>query len=186
MMKEPKKYLVFTDPAGWRAWLEENHATGREAWLLHYKKKSPRQTLTYEQAVEEALCFGWIDGLLRRIDDEKFVLRYTPRKPGSIWSETNKRRVERLISLSRMTAAGFDKIVEAKTSGEWDAATAREDVSAIPADLTLALEQDQVLLAFNEWPPSRKKQYLHWLNSAKREQTRRRRIVAIVGLAAGR
>jgi uncharacterized protein YdeI (YjbR/CyaY-like superfamily) len=86
MTEGMEKTLAFANSREWRAWLEENYATEREAWLLHHKKGVAKETLTYEQAVEEALCFGWIDGLLRTIDNERFALRYSPRKPRSIWS----------------------------------------------------------------------------------------------------
>jgi uncharacterized protein YdeI (YjbR/CyaY-like superfamily) len=186
MAKGPEKILTFSNPAEWRAWLAEHHAAEREAWLLHYRKKYAGETLTYEQAVEEALCFGWIDGLLHKIDAEKFALRYSPRKPRSIWSAANQQRVEKLIREGRMTAAGLEKIEAAKANGEWDAATAREDVNLLPADLAGELEQNQAWAAFNEWPPSRKKGYLYWLNSAKRAETRQKRIREIVKLAARR
>jgi uncharacterized protein YdeI (YjbR/CyaY-like superfamily) len=178
-----EKTLFFSNPGEWRAWLEEHYATEREAWLVHYKKKFTGETLTYEQAVEEALCFGWIDGLLHKIDDEKFALRYSPRRPRSVWSVANQERVEKLIHEGRMTAAGLEKIHAAKANGEWDAATAREDINAIPADLAEELEKDQAWAAFDEWPPSRKKGYLYWLGNAKRAETRQKRIREIVEMA---
>jgi uncharacterized protein YdeI (YjbR/CyaY-like superfamily) len=88
-MKEPEKYLIFAGREDWRAWLEEHHATDKEAWLLHYKLKVAKQALAYDEAVEEALCFGWIDGLLKGVDSETYALRYSPRKPRSVWSEKN-------------------------------------------------------------------------------------------------
>ena len=179
-MKMPDAYLTFASRETWRAWLEAHHATTQEAWLLHSKKKAAKRFLTYEEAVEEALRFGWIDGLLRSIDDESYVLRYSPRTRRSVWSETNKQRVEKLINEGRMTAAGYEKIAEAKANGEWDAATAREDDSAIPQDLTQELSRHDVLASFERWPASRKRQYLYWLNSAKRPETRQKRIQAIV------
>lgn len=179
-MKRPDTYLTFANREAWRSWLEAHHATAQEAWLLHSKKKATKQFLTYEEAVEEALCFGWIDGLLRSIDDESYVLRYSPRTRRSVWSESNKRRVEKLIEEGRMTAAGYEKIIEAKANGEWDAATARENVSALPADLTQALTCNDAWTSFEKWPTSRKKQYLSWLNSARRPETRQKRIQAIV------
>lgn len=182
-MKMPDRCLTFASRDEWRAWLEEHHATEQEAWLLHLKKAVARASLTYEEAVEEALCFGWIDGLLKSIDGETYALRYSPRRPRSIWSESNKRRVERLISEGRMTAAGLEKVAEARESGEWEAATAREDVDAIPADLAQELERNGAREAFDSWPASRKKQYLFWVSSARRAETRRKRIQAIVEMA---
>jgi uncharacterized protein YdeI (YjbR/CyaY-like superfamily) len=183
-MKTPEKYLLFTTPAAWRAWLKKNHSTAPEAWLLHSKKNAPRKTLTYEEALDEALCFGWIDGLLHTVDDEKFALRYSPRKPKSVWSEGNKRRVERLIGEGRMTAAGLAKIEAAKVNGEWAAATARENVDALPPELEQALKKRPAAWrAFQRWSASRKRQYLYWLLSAKRPATRQKRIQAIVEMA---
>lgn len=186
MMQVPDSYLTFASREAWRAWLEAHHAIAQEAWLLHSKKKAVKRFLTYEEAVEEALCFGWIDGLLRSIDDESYVLRYSPRTRRSVWSETNKRRVEKLIGEERMTAAGYEKIAEAKANGEWDAATAREDVGALPEDLIQELTSNDAWASFEKWPASRKKQYLYWLNSARRPETRQKRIQAIVEMAASK
>ena len=183
-MKRPGKYLTFSGREEWRAWLEEHHAHEQEAWLLHHKKKAAGQSLSYQEALEEALCYGWIDSLLTAIDAERFALRYSPRKRRSIWSESNKRRVERLIAEGRMTTAGLEKVAEAKENGEWDAATSREEVDSIPADLEDALGTGGALAAFKRWPASRRKGYLYWLNSAKRPETRQKRIQAIVDLAA--
>jgi uncharacterized protein YdeI (YjbR/CyaY-like superfamily) len=183
-MKEPNQYLTFPSREAWRAWLETHHGNEQEAWLIHYKKKAAKRSLTYEEAVDEALCFGWVDGLLRSIDSERYALRYSPRKPHSVWAETNKRRVERLIAEGRMTAAGSAKIAEARENGEWEAATAREDANAIPADLAQELKRNKAWSSFRKWPASRKKQYLYWLSSAKRPQTRAKRIQAIVEMAA--
>lgn len=183
-MKMPDKCLTFASREEWRAWLEKHHATDQEAWVLHYKKKVAKRSLTYEEAVEEALCFGWIDGLLKSIDGEGYALRYSPRKRRSVWSEKNKQRAERLIHEGRMTAAGLEKIAEAKENGEWDAATAREDANAIPADLAQELERHKARASFNKLPASRKKQYLYWLSSAKRPETRQKRIQAVVEMAA--
>src|SRR5512139_3214310 len=116
-MKRSEKCLTFANREEWRAWLEKHHRTDQEAWLFLFKKKADRHSLTYEEAVEEALCFGWIDGLLHSIDSEKYALRYSPRKPQSVWSATNKRRVEKLINEGRMTAAGLEKIAEAQENG---------------------------------------------------------------------
>jgi uncharacterized protein YdeI (YjbR/CyaY-like superfamily) len=97
-MKRRDECLSFGGREEWRAWLEKHHATAREAWLLHFKKKAGRQSLAYEEGVEEALCFGWIDGLVNSVDGETYALRYTPRKPGSVWSASNVRRVAKLIA----------------------------------------------------------------------------------------
>ncbi len=147
------------------------------------KKAAPRQFLTLEEAVEEALCFGWIDGALQPISNETYALRFSPRQPKSIWSVNNQRRVAQLIEEGRMTPAGLAKVAAAKESGEWEAALAREDVSSVPDDLVQALEEGDAWLAFERWPSSKKMQYLYWLESAKRLETRQKRIQAIVELA---
>jgi uncharacterized protein YdeI (YjbR/CyaY-like superfamily) len=181
-MKRPDRYLAFASRDQWRGWLEEHHAEESEAWLLICKKKAARHSLSYEEATEEALCYGWIDGLLRSYDAERFALRYSPRKRRSVWSEGNKRKAERLMAEGRMTQAGLQKIAEAKGNGEWDASTAREDVDSIPADLALVLEGAGATAAFKRLPPSRRKGYLFWLSSAKRPETRQKRIQAVVEL----
>jgi uncharacterized protein YdeI (YjbR/CyaY-like superfamily) len=135
-----------------------------------------------EEAIEEALCFGWIQETLQPISKKTFALRFSPRKHNSIWSVNNQRRVERLIQEGRMTMAGMEKVAEAKENGEWDAAIDREDVSSVPDDLVQALEEDDAWFAFERWPASQKKMYLYWLESAKRLETREKRILAIVKL----
>jgi len=185
-MKELEKPLVFASREQWRAWLEEHHADAKQAWLVHCKKGAAGPCLGYEDGVEEALCFGWIDGMLKSIDADTYALRYTPRRQGSIWAESNKRRVERLMREGRMTAAGLERIAEAKANGQWDAASSREDTGAVPPDLEQALRmQESAWRSFAEWPNSRKKQYLYWVASAKRPETRQKRIAAVVGLATG-
>ncbi len=183
MGKIPDGCLAFTNREAWRTWLAERHAASPGVWLLINRKAAPRQFLRLEEAVEEALCFGWIDGALRPINAETYTLRFSPRKPHSIWSVNNQRRVEELIQQGRMTPAGMEKIAEAKASGEWEAAAAREDVSSVPDDLVQALEEGDAWFAFERWPSSRKMQYLYWLDSAKRLETRQKRIQAIVELA---
>jgi uncharacterized protein YdeI (YjbR/CyaY-like superfamily) len=166
-----------TDREAWRAWLQENYGTEKEAWLVINKKHATRPGISYEEALDEALCFGWIDGLLRSVDDETFTLRFSPRRPRSIWSEGNKDRAQRLIEQGRMTEAGLEKIREAKENGEWDKASEREDTATLPSDLAAALEADD--LARSNWSqlaPSQKKQYLYWISSARTQETRQRRI----------
>src|SRR5512137_1842191 len=125
-MPDIGKVLYFTDRHSWRLWLAENHASRSEAWLAISRKGSAKETLTLDEAVEEALCFGWIDGLLKRLDAVSFALRFSPRKPNSVWSETNKQRVLRLIARGEMTEAGMEKVRLAQESGEWERLTSRE------------------------------------------------------------
>ena len=175
------QYLSFAGRAEWRAWLQENHARAKEVLLVHYKKATGKQGLSVPEAVEEALCFGWIDGILRRIDAERHVVRYTPRRKGSMWSQINKGRVERLIREGRMTPAGLEQVRIAKQNGRWQAAEQLEDVDTIPADLQKALRKCKgTLKAFRESARSRRKQYLGYIGSAKRDETRQKRIAALI------
>jgi uncharacterized protein YdeI (YjbR/CyaY-like superfamily) len=111
--------LHFTTAKEWRTWLEANHADRDEVWLMIYKKHTATPSVTLQQAVEEALCFGWIDSSMRPIDKDRYALRYTPRRRGSNWSEQNKRWATWLIEQGRMTEAGLAKIEEAKRAGRW-------------------------------------------------------------------
>jgi uncharacterized protein YdeI (YjbR/CyaY-like superfamily) len=180
-MAKPTNPLEFEGRDQWRAWLEMNHATEREAWLLIYKKKYKDLGLALEEAVEEALCFGWIDGTLRTLDERCYALRFSPRTQNSIWSMSNIQRVEKLIAEGKMTHAGMLKVAEAKANGEWEAALRREQVDRIPEDLEEALrEREGAVPAYQSLTASRKKQYIYWLQNAKRAETRRRRIQKIV------
>ena len=176
-MKETPKRQCFQGREDWRAWLVENHAAAQEIWLVIHKKHAAKAGLTYVEALEEALCFGWIDGILKRIDDEKHTIRFTPRRKNSIWSEQNKKRVAKLIQEGRMTAAGLAKIKEAKANGQWAKAAAREDVTLVPPELTAALAQNaQALESFEKLAPSHRKQFIYWISTAKRDETRKKRI----------
>jgi uncharacterized protein YdeI (YjbR/CyaY-like superfamily) len=186
-MNELTERLQFDDRAEWRAWLEMHHAETKEAWLVLYKKRFRESRLSLEEAVEEALCYGWIDGQLKRVDEERYVLRFTPRRRNSIWSERNKRRAQRLIREGKMTEAGLEKVAEAKENGQWEAATRREQVDVIPPDLERALSQiEGGVTAYQALPASRKKQFIYWLQSAKRPETKARRIQAIVDEVSGK
>ncbi len=180
-MATRSQQLHFVDRDDWRAWLEANHATAQEAWLVIHKKHASKSGLSLEDAVEEALCFGWIDGVMHRIDDEKFALRLSPRKKDSVWSQINKRRVAKLIKQGRMTEAGLAKIKEAKANGQWRAATLREDTANIPLDLKQALKANsQAQRNFDQLASSHKQQFIYWITSAKTDTTRQRRIAETI------
>jgi uncharacterized protein YdeI (YjbR/CyaY-like superfamily) len=180
-MERPLNCLEFENRNQWKNWLEVNHATETEAWLILYKKKYKDQGLALDEAVEEALCFGWIDGTLRSLDERRYTLRYSPRTRNSIWSMSNIQRVEKLIAAGKMTDAGYLKITEAKENGEWEAAIRREQVDIIPEALESALDRvEGALSAYRALPDSRKKLYIYWLQNAKREETKRRRIRKII------
>lgn len=180
-MKNPKDCLEFEHRDQWREWLKKNHSTETEAWLIMYKQKFQDQGLALGEAVEEALCFGWIDGKLKSLDKRRYMLRYSPRTASSIWAISNIQRVEKLIAEGKMTEAGYQKIAEAKENGEWDAAIRREQVDKIPKDLESALrKKDGGISAYRTLPDTRKKQYIYWIQTAKREETKQRRIQKIV------
>lgn len=176
-MVEIGKTHFFTRREDWRAWLQVNYATKNEIWLIHYRKSVGRASLQYDDAVEEALCFGWIDGILKKLDEERYVLRFTPRKKHSIWSEKNKKRAIKMIENGLMTEAGLIKIEEAKHCGEWDNAIKRENPKKVPSDIEEEISlNEKAKINWDKYSPSLKKQFIWWIESAKREDTRRKRI----------
>jgi uncharacterized protein YdeI (YjbR/CyaY-like superfamily) len=177
--------MHFATQEDWRAWLAENHATAKEALLVFHKKRTGKPGLTYLEALEEALCFGWIDGILRRIDDEKHMIRFCPRRRNSIWSEQNKKRVRKLIREGRMTEAGLARIEEAKANGRWRKATVREDITVVPVALVEALaKHERARRNFENLAPCYRKQFIYWVSRAKRDVTREKRIAEAVDLLA--
>jgi len=169
----------------WRSWLERHHAAAIEAWLVLRKAAHREGRLSLSDAVEEALCFGWIDGRLMPLNDQSYALRFTPRRSGSVWSITNIQRVRRLTTQGKMAPAGLAKVSEARRNGQWSAAQARERTDDPPPDLRAALRRKTGATAgYRRLPVSRKKQLLHILATAKRPNTRRKRIDAIVVEAA--
>lgn len=177
----PEDPLHFANRQEWRDWLEKYHRTESEAWLIIYKVKYQSQGLSLDAAVEEALCYGWIDSTLNRHDEKRYLLRFSPRREDSVWSLSNIQRVEQLIQAGKMTDAGLKTIKQAKKSGQWQAALQRERVDLIPEDLLKALSKVKGGLdAYQALPDSRKKQLIYWLQSAKREETRTRRINSII------
>ena len=180
MTAEPEA-LFFANQAEWHNWLEDNHAVRRESWLLISKKGAARKSLTLAEAVEEALCYGWIDSHMRPVDAQAYRLRFSPRKPSGICALSNVHRVERLMREGRMTPAGLAAVDAAKANGEWDAAARRDDLSLVPPELTDVLQTDAaVMVAYQKMAPSLIKQYHHWINSAKRAETRQKRIAEMV------
>jgi uncharacterized protein YdeI (YjbR/CyaY-like superfamily) len=170
--------------ADWRDWLEVHHDRSPGVWVIQWRTATGRRRLSYEELVEEALCFGWIDSTMRRLDDERSMITMTPRRPRSGWSRSNKDRVERLSLEGRMTEAGLRTVEAAKRNGSWEAL---DDVDAmvVPDDLVAALAADErARLHFEGFPPSTRKAILYWIKSAKRAETRARRIAETVRLAA--
>jgi len=178
--------LQFTRRSEWRAWLKTHHQRDDEAWLVICKKSERPSGLALTEAVEEALCYGWIDGKLKSLDHARYLLRFSPRRRGSVWSVSNIRRVRELIQTGRMTKAGLAKVFEGRLSGQWDAALEREETRRVPPDLQAALRRRKGALAgYRGLRVSRKKMLLHWLQDARRPETRQRRIRMIVREVAG-
>ena len=174
------------DRAAWRAWLEENHRVSGAIWLVYDKKASGRTRLDYAHAVEEALCFGWIDSVLNPIDEHRYKQLFSPRKPTSEWSALNKRRVEKLIAEGLMTEAGLAVIRVAKKNGTWSKLD-HVEAFVVPDDLARALSASaKAKKFFDTCAPSVRKAFLHRINSAKRPETRAFRVAEVVeGCALG-
>ena len=168
----------------WRAWLQKHHTSANAVWLMFPKKHTGLPSPTYNDAVEEALCFGWIDGLMNPVDGTYYKQLFTPRKPKSAWAQSNKTRVARLIEQGLMTAAGLAAIETARQNGSWSALDHVESMT-IPPELQRALNANaEARRGWDRFTDSRRKQFLYWLAGAKREETRARRIVDIVDWAA--
>ena len=178
---EITKTAYAADRSEWRAWLKKNHAMEKEVWLVYYKKEAGKPCATYQESLEEALCFGWIDSLIQKIDEEKYARKYNPRRAGSKWSELNKHLVTKLIKEGRMTEAGL-------TTVDFDLPAA-EGVRPKRAPLPLPDWLKAGLMAspkawenFNLLPPSHRRNYIGWISAAKREETRQRRIQEAIQL----
>jgi uncharacterized protein YdeI (YjbR/CyaY-like superfamily) len=167
----------------WRKWLQENHDIKQSIWLIYYKKKSNIPTVIYSDAVEEALCFGWIDSKSKPIDEQKFMQFFSKRKANSVWSKINKEKIERLTKEGLMTKAGFDIIEIAKQNGSWTILDEAEAL-VIPNDLEEEFESNpNAKIFFSSLSRSDKRNILQWLVLAKREETRQKRIREIIELA---
>lgn len=171
-------------PAAWRKWLQKNHTTAASVWLIIYRKESSTPSVYYDEAVEEALCFGWIDSKPNKRDAESYLLFFAKRKPGSVWSALNKKRVEKLLAAGLMQPAGQAMIDIAKANGQWTVLDAVEALE-LPPELQKAFAKNKA--AFKNWeafPKSAKKGILQWIGSAKTAETRNKRITETVTLAA--
>lgn len=169
--------------AAWRQWLDENHDSSPGTWLVYAKKHTKLPTLSYEDAVEEALCFGWIDSLIKSIDDRFHMQIFTPRKPKSAWSALNKARVARLTKAGAMKQAGLAAVAAAKKSGRWD--SRNEAALTVPAELQRALDADPAAKRnWSNYSDSGRKAFLFRLGDAKRPETRATRIQEIVLVVA--
>ncbi len=178
--------IQFDDRASWRAWLATHHASARGVWLVTWRPRSGRVGLDYEAAIEEALCFGWVDSQGGVLDEQRGKLYFAPRKARSVWAASNKARVERLIAEGRMEPAGLAAIERAKANGSWETLDAVERLE-VPDDLARALEaMPGASAAFAELSPSARKLHLASLVLARRPETRARRLQEVVAAIESR
>jgi uncharacterized protein YdeI (YjbR/CyaY-like superfamily) len=183
MQIKDKETFCPTSRIDWRKWLKTNHSSKQSIWLVCYKKKTNIPTISWDDAVSEALCFGWIDSIRKNIDDEKFIQFFSPRKPKGTWSKVNKEKITHLITDGLMTKAGYASIENAKQNGSWAILDEVEEL-IIPKDLLAAFKtkagSKKHFLGLSK---SVQKLNLQWLVSAKKQETRVSRIQVIVALA---
>jgi uncharacterized protein YdeI (YjbR/CyaY-like superfamily) len=183
MSAEPQPFYPDSRQA-WREWLQANHQTEQSVWVLYYKKKTNVPSLTWSEAVDEALCFGWIDSTAKPIDDQTYRQFFSKRKPNSVWSKVNKEKVKNLIEQGLMMQAGLDSIAIARQNGSWTILDEVEEL-IVPDDLDAALEaQTGAKAFFMSLTKSTRKAMLQWLVLAKQAATRQKRINEIADLAA--
>jgi uncharacterized protein YdeI (YjbR/CyaY-like superfamily) len=181
--KEPETFCP-ASPQHWREWLQAHHAEKQSVWLIYHKKKSASPSLTWSQAVDEALCFGWIDSRAQLLDDERYQQFFSRRKPSSGWSKINKVKIERLSAAGLMAPAGLASIEMAKQNGAWTLLDEVEELH-LPADLAQPLQARPLAASyFERLSRTDKRNILQWLVLAKRPDTRQKRIAEIVDLAA--
>ena len=177
-----RKMLYVVSQEEWRAWLTKHYQSETEVWLIFYKKHTGRPRISNDHAVEEALCFGWIDSIVKRMDDEKFSQKFTPRRDGSKWSALNKRRLRKLISEGRMTEAGLAK-VDLVALGEDAKAKRSEGDVDIPRFVKQALTANaKAWKNFRSLTPSRRRAYIRLIMDAKKDETRERRLREAISL----
>ena len=184
--KKPELPIIpFASSDAWEAWLEEHHTASDGLWLKIAKKGSGLETVTYDQAVEIALCYGWIDGQVRKFDEDHYLQRFTPRRPRSKWSKINRQKVTELIKRGEMKAAGLREVERAKADGRWDAAYDAPSTAMVPDDLRRELaKNDTARKFFSELDGRNKYTILYQIQDAKRPETRARRIANYVAMPA--
>jgi uncharacterized protein YdeI (YjbR/CyaY-like superfamily) len=187
-MKKRIDPKLFRDHKAWRRWLAAHHDKASEIWLVYYKKGAEKKSVTYEEALDEALCYGWIDSVVRALDAERYIQRWTPRKPGSIWSARNKKSIARLLAEGRMREPGLAKVREAKREGSWTTTDTIDRDRETPAELLDALAaQPGAREKFDALSPSQRKLWGWWIQSPKQLETKKRRgEAAVEWILAGR
>jgi uncharacterized protein YdeI (YjbR/CyaY-like superfamily) len=177
--------LFFSDPSEFRKWLGKNHKNAAECWVGFYKAKSKKKGITYSEALDEALCFGWIDAVRKSLDDECWTIRFTPRKQRSIWSNINIRHIERLIKEGRMQPAGLAayNARDDKRTGIYS--FENKPKKLLPEDEKKFRKNKKAWKFFESMPPSYKRTAIFWVMSAKREETRRKRFETLIADSEG-
>jgi len=172
------KTVMVKNRAELRAWLAANHDKETEVWLVYYKKKTGKTSVEYGASVEEALCYGWVDSIIKKLDDTIYTRKFTPRKESSKWSPSNKKRVEQLIREGLMTEHGLQKVEAAKRTGNWDNPVQKPKLTfEMPAEFADALRKNKKAQeTFSKLAPTYQKQYLGWIEIAKRPDTKAKRI----------
>jgi uncharacterized protein YdeI (YjbR/CyaY-like superfamily) len=175
--------VAFESQAAWEAWLTEHHATANGAWVKIAKKATGIPTVTHAQALESALCYGWIDGVRNRFDEEWFLQRFTPRRARSKWSKINRDKAEQLISEGRMQPAGLREVERARADGRWEAAYSAPSAATVPDDLQEALDENPAAAAFFATLNKQNRfAIIYQVQDAKRPDTRVRRIERFVAM----
>lgn len=183
VLKRMSEELFVTNRDEWRAWLKRNSGIAKQVWLIYYKKHTGKLSISYDDSVEQAICFGWIDGVMKRLDDERCARKFMPRRSKSRWSEPNKKRAEKMMEAGWMTETGLARIKEAKESGEWFRAPLSRKELVVPTFIQDALARNKKASAnFNKLANSHKRQYVGWVSSAKKEETRKRRLAEVISV----
>jgi uncharacterized protein YdeI (YjbR/CyaY-like superfamily) len=181
---KPIETCTASNRAQWRAWLQKHHKTENAVWLIYHKRHTGKPRVSYSDAVEEALCFGWIDSIIRRIDADRYAQKFTPRRSASKWSALNKRRVEKLIKEGRMTDAGRARLNYSGSRDDYGRSPSQKAKSlAAPFYFSRELSKNKKAKEyFHTLAPSYRRNYILWISAAKKEETRKRRLKEAIGL----
>jgi uncharacterized protein YdeI (YjbR/CyaY-like superfamily) len=173
--------LTFNTRYQFRRWLEHHHQQEEGIWLVYYKKNTGIPSIRYDEAVEEALCFGWIDSKVQTIDQLRYRQVFTPRRPKSVWSDVNRKRIKLLTEAGLMMPAGLKAVTEGKQSGTWQKSYGTYKTAVMPDDLKTALNANPMAMEyFKQFAKSYQNTYIRWVDSAKRPETREKRIKIVV------
>jgi uncharacterized protein YdeI (YjbR/CyaY-like superfamily) len=184
-MDKEEKRLTFRNRAAWRKWLKKHHADESELWLVYHKKHTGNECIPYEDSVEEALCFGWIDSILKKLDDDTYARKFTPRREKSVWSELNRERVRRMVASRRMTPAGMKKVTFPLSGPVRSVKKRPEGEPVFSDDLFGRLRANKkAWIEYGTLSPSQRRNCVGWVMSAKKEETRLRRMRELIDILA--